>query len=315
MVSAVLVDHPGGPEALRVGERPVRDPGPGEVRVRVSAATVNPADIAVRTLGPGFGLPGQASPPWTPGMEAAGVVESAGDGVALTPGTRVAFVVGPDRPDGGAQAELVIVPAASAAPVPARLSDAEAATVPMNGLTARLALDRLGLRPGQLLGVTGGAGAVGGYVLQLARLAGLRTIADAAPQDRDLVAGLGAGTVVPRGADVAAAFRAEAPEGVDGLVDAAVLDGAVLAAIRDAGALVTLRRWTGPSPAERGIRVEPVFVLSYAHETTLIAQLLELAAEGKLAPRVARELPVAQVADAHRALAAGGVRGRLVLRF
>lgn len=315
LIRAVVVDEPGGPEALRVGERPVRAPGPGELRVRVRAATVNPADFVVRALGPGFGRPDQAPPPWTPGMEGAGTVESAGPEVALAAGTRVAFAVNPDRPEGGAQADLVVVPVASVAVVPDRLGDAEAATLPMNGLTARVALDALALPAGAVLGVIGGAGALGGYVIQLARRAGLRVVADAKPQDEELLRTLGADAVVPRSADVAAAFRAEVPEGVDGLVDAAVLDDAVLGAIRDGGALVTVHGWPGPSPAVRGIRVEPVLVHAHLHRTADLVELVELAARGELTPRIAAELPPEQVAEAHRRLEAGGVRGRLVLRF
>lgn len=313
LVRAVIVEETGGPEVLRVGERVVREPGPGEIRVRVTAATVNPADFVVTGLGPGFGSPDQVPPPWTPGMEAAGVVESVGEGVELHPGMPVAFVTGPDRPEGGAQAEFVVVPAGQVAVVPAGLTDVQAATVPMNGLTARLALDRLGLRPGQVLGVTGSAGALGGYVIELARIAGLRVVAQAAAEDEELVRRLGADVVVPRDGDVGAAFRAKVPGGVDGLVDAAILDAAALGAIRDGGALVTLHSWAGPT--ERDIRIEPIFVLEYAGKTGALAELLQMAAQGRITPRIAEELPADQVAQAHRRLAAGGVRGRLVLRF
>jgi NADPH:quinone reductase-like Zn-dependent oxidoreductase len=86
-------------------------------------------------------------------------------------------------PDGqhGAYAQQVAVPARSAVRTPVGASDAEAATLPMNGLTARLALDLLSLRPGQTVAVTGAAGAVGGYAVQLAKAGGLRVIADASP--------------------------------------------------------------------------------------------------------------------------------------
>ncbi len=150
-------------------------------------------------------------------------------------------IVNPRRPGGGAQAELVVVPAASVARVPEGTSLEAAATLPMNGLTVRLALDRLALQPGQTLGVTGAAGAVGGYAVELGVSDGLRVIAVAAPQDEALVRRFGATAVVPRGDAAIRGLRDAAPGGVDGLIDAAVLDGAVLPAIRDGGKLATVR--------------------------------------------------------------------------
>jgi NADPH:quinone reductase-like Zn-dependent oxidoreductase len=93
----------------------------------------------------------------------------------------------------------VVVPAASVARVPEGTSLEAAATLPMNGLTVRLALDRLALKPGQTLGVTGAAGAVGGYAVELGASEGLRVIAVAAPQDDAIVKRFGAERLVPRG--------------------------------------------------------------------------------------------------------------------
>ena len=146
---AVTFTRFGGPDVLEVAELPEPTPGPGEVRIRVAAATVNPTDI-------GFRAGRQASqqlaemgvhPPYVPGMELAGVVDAAGPGTAWRPGERVMAIVTPRRPGGGAQAELVVVPSASVARVPAGTSlEAAAAALPMNGLTVRLALDRRGRR-------------------------------------------------------------------------------------------------------------------------------------------------------------------------
>jgi NADPH:quinone reductase-like Zn-dependent oxidoreductase len=99
----------------------------------------------------------------------------------------------------GAYAEHLVVPAESVARVPAGMSDVEAATLPMNGLTARMALDLLELPAGATVAVTGAAGAVGGYVVQLATADGFRVIADAADKDEQLVKDLGADVVLPRG--------------------------------------------------------------------------------------------------------------------
>src|SRR3954452_14883645 len=119
---AVAITAPGGPEVLDVIDRDVRPAGAGEVRIAVRAAAVNPTDIGLRERGAGEDL----EPPWVPGMDAAGVVESVGEGVdRLAPGDDVMAALTPRRPEGGAQAELVVVPGASVVPVPARATFAE----------------------------------------------------------------------------------------------------------------------------------------------------------------------------------------------
>jgi len=261
---AVTFSRLGGPEVLEVLELPAPEPGPGEVRIRVAAATVNPTDISFRS-GRQFTVAqlGETGvrPPFIPGMELAGVVDAVGEGTSWRPGDRVMAIVNPRRPGGGAQAELVVVPAASVARVPEGTGLEAAATLPMNGLTVRLALDKLALGPGQTLGVTGAAGAVGGYAVELGVSDGLRVIAVAAPKDEALVKRFGASIVVARGDGAIQGLHDAAPGGVDGLIDAAVLDAAALPAIRDGGKLATVRGYAGPS--ERGITIEPVRVTAY----------------------------------------------------
>ncbi len=316
MMRAVTFSRFGGPDVLEVAELPDPEPGPGEVRIRVRAATVNPTDLGFRS-----GRQGQAAqlaeqgvhPPYIPGMELAGVVDTVGAGASWRPGEHVMAIVTPRRPGGGAQAELVVVPAASVARVPEGTSLEAAATLPMNGLTVRLALDRLDLRPGQTLGVTGAAGAVGGYAVQLGAGEGLRVIAVASSQDEGLVKGLGAEVFVPRGDGAIQGLRAASAGGVDGLIDAAVLDAAVLPAIRDGGRLATVRGFAGPS--ERGITIIPVRVVEYLHNHEALGRLAKQVAAGELTLRVAETFPPERAADAHRKLEAGGVRGRLVIVF
>jgi NADPH:quinone reductase len=309
---AVGITRFGGPEVLEIVELPVPEPGLRQVRIRVAAATVNPADTVLRTGRHGPPAAGVAAP-WVPGMELAGVIDAVGPGTPWQAGDRVMAIVSPAAPGGGAQAELVVVPGDSVARVPAGTSLTAAATLPMNGLTARLALDLLGLRPGQTLAVTGAAGAVGGYIIQLAVQAGLRVIADAAPADAALVRGLGAAMVVQRGPQLAAAVRAVVPSGVDALVDAAVIGQPVLAAVRDGGQVATVRPFRGQ--AERSITVTLVLVGEYLHAGDKLAELAGLVAGGVLTLRVAAEFPAGQAGQAHRLLEAGGVRGRLVLTF
>jgi len=305
---SVIIPHPGGPGVLTVGERPKPAPGPGRVVIRAAAATVNPTDVMLRLMGGG-----ELPPPWTPGMEVAGTVEAAGEGVDFQQGEHVFAIVNPRRPEGGAQAEFVVVPAASAARTPDGGSDVEAATIPMNGLTVLQALRRLALPRGATLGVIGSAGAVGQYAIQLGVHAGLRVLADARPEDEDLVRGFGAHEVIARSGDPGAAFRAVAPDGVDGLIDAAVIDSGALAPIRDHGALATVRRWDGP--AERGIRIEPVMVNADLERAEGLRELADHLRARRLTPRVAGTYPIERASEAHTRLEAGGVRGRLVLTF
>lgn len=316
---AVGVREPGGPSALQLVELPVPEPGPGEIRIRVRAAAVNPTDTVYRQLGPapeeGLG------PPWIPGMELAGTVDAVGptavdDGTAWAVGDRVMAIVMPRRRLGGAYAEQVVVPADAAAAVPDGIGDAEASTLPMNGLTVVSALAHLALPPGAVLGVTGAAGAVGGYAIELGRAAGLTVVADASAADEELVTSLGADVVVRSSRDPreeVAAFRAAVPGGVDGLIDAAVLDAGALGIVRDGGALATVRFWDGPT--ERGIRVHPVRVRDHLHDGAGIARLADLVVRGRLTLRLAGTVPAAEAASAHERLEAGGVRGRLVLTF
>ena len=313
---AVTFSRLGGPEVLEVSDLPEPKPGPGEVRIRVAAATVNPTDISFRSgrqLSTAQLAEMGVRPPYVPGMEFAGVVDAVGEGARWRQGERVMAIVNPRRPGGGAQAELVVVPSASVARVPEGTSLEAAATLPMNGLTVRLALDRLGLRPGQTLAVTGAAGAVGGYAVELGVSEGLRVIAVARAQDEEQVKRFGAETFIPAGDGAIRAVYDAAPGGVDGLIDAAVLDGAALPAIRDGGKLATVRGFAGPS--ERGITIEPVRVLSYVENHDALDRLGRLVAEGRLTLRVAETFPPERAADAQSKLSAGGTRGRLLIVF
>lgn len=307
---AVGITAPGGPEVLQLIDRTAREPGPGEVRIRVRAAAVNPTDIGLRQHGDQ-----NTPPPWTPGMDAAGEIETAGEAVEhLAAGEQVMAAVTPRRLDGGAQAELLVVPATSVVPIPDGVSVEQAATLPMNGLTARLGLDLLALAPGQTLAVSGGAGVLGSYVITLAKQAGLTVIADAKAQDADAVRGYGADTVIARGDDFAAAVREQAPDGVDGVYDTALLNAAALPALRDGGAMAVVRGWT-PERTERGLSVHQVWVRTVLERTDWLRELRELASAGRLALRVAGEYPPERAADAHRAMEAGGLRGRALIVF
>lgn len=310
---AVGVTEYGGPGVLHVLDVAAEPLGEGQVRVRVTAAAVNPTDTGLRA-----GLRGTSDRPATgldvPGMDVAGVLKEIGTGVTtdLNVGDAVMAIVVPSGAHGGYREDLVL-PARSVTRVPVGASDVAAATLPMNGLTARQALDLLALRPGQVLAVTGAAGAFGGYVVQLAKVEGLTVVADASDSDEGLVRSLGADVVVRRGDDVASLVRKHFPTGVDGLADGALLDELALSAVRDGGAVATVRGYAGDG--QRGLRVAPVSVRLYAEEWEKLDRLREMVEQGALTLRVADTYPAEHAAEAHRRLEAGGTRGRLVLRF
>ncbi|UBU18461.1 NADP-dependent oxidoreductase [Nonomuraea gerenzanensis] len=310
----------GGPEVLRVVDLPEPHAGPGEVRVRVRAAAVNPADTLLRSgvLAQSFaGVPA----PYVPGMDIAGVIDEIGPGTetTLSAGEPVMAMVHPIGPAAGGYAEYVALPAGWVVRAPAGADHPAAATLPMNGLTALLTLDRLALAPGSVLAVAGAAGTLGGYLVELGGQAGLRVVADAAPADEDLVRRLGAADVVARGSGVAERLRARYPDGVAAVADTALVGADLLRAVRDGGQYARFRTAGEPGGQEidGGGRVTVLtpFVPDYAGRTDKLDRIRLLAESGALTPRVAAALPAEEAAEAHRRLEAGGLRGRLVLTF
>jgi NADPH:quinone reductase-like Zn-dependent oxidoreductase len=302
----------GGPEVLQLLDLPETQPGPGQVRVRVHAATVNPTDTMLRN-----GSRAQAllaiPPPHVPGMDVAGVIDAIGPNSTtdLAIGDEVMAMVD-NRGNHGGYRESIVLSADAVAPIPQGVSLVEAATLPMNGLTAKQSLDQLGLKPGHTLAVTGAAGCYGGYVIQLAKQAGLRVIADASPADEALVRSFGADTVVPRGPDIAAQIRRVVPNGVDGLADGSFQSELSIGAVRDGGGFATVRGW---SMEQRGIVCHATWVRQYNHRADLLRQLRQDVQTGVITLRVADTYAPEQASEAHRRLEAGGIRGRLVLVF
>ena len=302
----------GGPEVLQTYDLPEVQAGPGQVRIRTQAATVNPADIMFRTgllEAQQVGL----KPPFILGMEAAGVVDEVGAGVTSVKVGDSAIAIVNTRGPQGAYREQLVVDARCVVPAPRGKTPVESATLPMNGMTARRSLDLLGLAAGQTLAVTGAAGAYGGYLIQLAKAEGLIVVADAAEKDEALVKSLGADVVVRRGLEVATRIRAHFPAGVDGLADGAVLNELAIPAVRDGGVFTSVRGFAGAP--QRGIRFEKTAVFAYEHAWAKLDQLRRQVESGVLTLRVAATYPAAQAAAAHRRWEAGGTRGRLVLTF
>lgn len=307
---AAVVEEFGGPEVLRVAELPLPQPGPGQVRVRVTASTVNAIDLATRAGAFAANLPPAASPPYVLGWDVSGTVDALGEGVyGFAEGAPVVGLQQWFEQGVGTYAEYAVLPVGALAPAPAGVDLIAAATLPLNALIARQALDLLALPSGADLLIAGAAGAVGGYAVELAHARGLRVVALARPGDADLVASLGAADLVPRGDDPGAAVRAQYPDGLDGVLDAAGIGTPLLPAARDGGVFHELDGSSVPPP-ERGVRVDHAPVRA---DGVQLAELTDLAAQGRLTLRVAGALPLDQAAHAHRRTAAGGLHGHLVL--
>ena len=207
----------GAPEVLHLAERPDPAPGPDEVVVRIRAANVNPTDLATRA---GVHSPPGLELPYVPGWDLAGEVTAVGGSVdGFAPGDRVVGMIPFGRIGGrvGAYAQAAGVEPGWLSPLAGDVEDAVAATLPLNALTARQALDIIAAPPGSTLLVTGASGAVGGFATQLAARDGVRVIAQASTDDEEWVASLGAAEVLPRSADLASI------DTVDAVLDAVPL--------------------------------------------------------------------------------------------
>ena len=300
-----------GIENIRVDE--VADPTPaaGEVLIAAEAATINPADVAVVTGVAAVGFPPNIHAPYTPGWDLAGRVVALGDGAdgALS-GARVVGFSPWFAAGHGTQASLVALPASNVAVAPDGLPSAQLTTVGLNGLTAWRALDELKLAGGETLVITGAAGSVGGFALELAVARGVRVIAAVRERDRHAVLAIGASAVATTDAgDLGATVRAIVPGGADALLDTASLAGATLGAIRDGGRYVTT---TNAPESERGITVTTIYGQA---DALALNTLIEMATADRLHTPVARTFDVSEARAAYEEFVSGPHRGRIVLTF
>ena len=312
-MKAVGIMKHGGPEALEVLDVPEVDAGPGQIRIRNYAAAVNPTDVAARN-----GLMAEYQkinpPPYVPGMDAAGIVDQLGEGVEtdIKIGDEVMAMVVPSG-NYGAYREQIVLDQNAVVRAPKDTSHIEACTLPMNSLTARLSLDLLGLKEGQVLAVTGSPGAYGGYVVQLAKADGLTVIADSNESDEELLKSLGVDIIIPRGEGYAERIRQEFPNGVDGIADGALLNELAIDAVKDGGSFTSIRGFKGKP--QREIDFTTTWVTAYDCKKDLLEILRQQTEEGILTLRVADTVDIENASEAHRRLEAGGTRGRMVIKF
>ncbi|GIM92615.1 NADP-dependent oxidoreductase [Paractinoplanes toevensis] len=304
---AVAITSFGEPDVLSVVDLPVPQPGAGQVRIKVAAAAVNNFDLVARAGWLGPMLP--AGPQYVFGWDVAGTVDALGAG---TTGYAVGdAVIGmSDWLDtkAGTQAEYVVLDTAAIAPAPSGVSLIEAATLPVNALTVLQSLDLAALQAGETLAVTGAAGAVGGYAVELARQRGLKVVAISASRDEPFLVTRGA-TFVPRSDDPVRSLHDRYPDGVDAVLDAATIGPSMIQAVRDGGVFVSLTPPKTPE-AERGIRVYRAHAQSDGRQLRALA---ELVGQGHLTLRVAETFSFEDAPKAHAAMLKGGLRGRVVL--
>jgi NADPH:quinone reductase-like Zn-dependent oxidoreductase len=298
MVKAARFSRFGGPEVLEIVDLPDPHPGPGQVRIAVRAAGVNPSDWKKRK-----GLMDEELPQ-TMGHEAAGVVDELGEGVAdAAVGDRVFGL----SAEGAAQAELAVL--SFYAPIPPSLNFAGAAALPAAIETATRALDQLGAGSGSTLLISGASGSVGSAAVQLAVVRGARVIGTASPANHDYLRSLGAEPVA-YGEGLARRVRALAPDGVGAALDVAG-SGVLPELIELAGGpehVVTIADFGGAQ--QHGVRFSSGDAGRAVHALAEIGELIE---SGRFSLPVAQTFPLAEIAEAHRAGEDGHVRGKLVL--
>ncbi|MFI6705870.1 NADP-dependent oxidoreductase [Nonomuraea sp. NPDC050478] len=291
----------GGPEVLRVMELPAPQAGPGQVRVRVRTAGVQPFDAAVRA---GWTPPGVTGGlPRIPGNEFAGVVDQVGEEV--TGVTAGAEVLGFSLLR--CYAEYVVVDAGDVTPKPASMPWEVAGSLTAGAQTAELALDGLAVTEGDTLLVHAAAGAVGTVAVQVAGMRGATVIGTAREENHAYLRDLGA-IPVAYGAGLADRVRALAPGGVDAALDGAGGDAleVSLELVKDRDRILTLVEHD--KAAELGIKVT-----RGTRSAERLARYAALYAEGRLKFPVRRTYPLERAADAHREIETRHGAGKIVI--
>lgn len=297
MTTAVVTDY-GTPDVLEIREVPVPRRRPGEALVAVVASTVNPVDMKTRTPGTIQTIPRF---PATLGWDLAGIVVDAPTDSPVSVGDRVIAMHPPEADGTGCWSQYVTVPVERLVAAPTSVDLVTASTLPLAGLTAAQALGRLAPQPGERLLVTGASGSVGGMAVQLAAVQRL-DVSGLVRRDStaETVRAMGAREVVTD-VDAAGAFDA-------------VLDTAgvlVSDLVRPGGRLVTVS--DDDIPDELTEKASSAVHNYVGHDPAGLARLVSLVDSGALTLRVAETFPLSRIADAHRALEAGGLDGKVVV--
>jgi NADPH:quinone reductase-like Zn-dependent oxidoreductase len=309
---AIAVNRWGGREALELVDVEPPPVAPDGVLIRIRAASLNPVDYKVREGNLAGAFPFHF--PVILGWDAAGVVEKVGPAVTwFKPGDPVYGYCRRHELEYGTYAEFTTVPEGFLAHMPEGLSFEEAAALPLAALVAHQSLELLGLRGGEHLFLTGGAGGVGHIAIQLALARGARVIATASPDNHDFLRELGAEPLdyhdehVPK-------FVRELTDGggADAALDLFGGDGQeqAFASLRPGGRLVSIA--TPPSKREH---FESGYVFVRPSGYDLGEHITPLVHDGGLRPHIAATFPLERAAEAHEQLEAGHVRGKIVLKI
>ncbi|MBB0246100.1 zinc-binding dehydrogenase [Streptomyces alkaliphilus] len=304
-MKAIALHRYGGPDELREEELPEPRVAPGEVLIRVRAAGVNPVDWKI-----GAGALDalmEVRFPLVPGWDVSGVVESVGlDVREFEPGDEVLGYLRKDWTQAGTYAELVSAHVRLITHKPPSLGWAEAAGLPLAGLTALQSLRRARVGSGDTVLVHAAAGGVGSLGTQLAVLRGARVIGTASPRNHDFLRGLGA-EPVEYGDELEERVRALAPRGVDAALDFVGENTRDVSAslVHDTARIVSI--------ADPGVSEVGGSYLWVRPDAEDLAELARLAAEDRLTVPVEHTLPLSSAAEAWRRSAAGRTRGKIVL--
>jgi NADPH:quinone reductase len=332
---AIQMTEQGGPEVLRLVEVPAPVPGPGQVLVRVDAASVNFADV-MRRRGDAYPIPTPS--PFVPGGEVAGTVAALGDGVDHLPvGTAVFGIVGAD-PSGG-YAEFAVASASNIIPIPEGLEPDVAAGIVVAGLTATMILaEAARVSEGDTVFVPAAAGGVGSYAVQIAKLLGAANVIAAAstPGKREVALKLGADHAVDYSADgwthtvreltadwgVDVALEMSGPAslnktlGILAPFGRLVVYGAANGTTAELDRVALLRMLYDPQPNQTLTSFNLGVWFQYRAQTAVAAleRLVGWIASGQLATPAVHALPLADAAEAHRLLETGSTTGKVVLK-
>jgi NADPH:quinone reductase-like Zn-dependent oxidoreductase len=309
-MKAIRFHQYGDPDVLRYEDVELPVPGAGQVRVRVAGTTFNGVDANIRAGNMQGPMP--LTLPHVPGVDVAGTVDALGEGVSgLWVGDQVIgflpFV------DDGASADYVVVAAEGLAPAPTSIPLADAAALPVVGLTAWQALfEHAGLRSGQRILVNGASGAVGGYAVQLAKAAGAHVIATGSARSREHLLARGADQVVDH---TTTEVGSELSEPVDVLLNLAPITPeqftALATLVGDGGVVVNTTVWMpAPHDEERGVRGIDLYVRSDAEQ---LAELVARVDRGELVVDVAERVALPDLASVHARAAAGTLTGKVVV--
>ncbi|MBD2090898.1 NADPH:quinone reductase [Microcoleus sp. FACHB-1515] len=313
-------------DVLTVGETNLPLVNAGEVRVRIRASGINPSDVKQRS---GWGGLTMRFDRVIPHNDGAGIIEAVGEGVSIDRlHQRVWIYEATLRSGQGTAAEFVTVPAHQAVPLPDNTDFAAGACLGVPAMTAHYSVFCDGVVSGQTILVTGGAGAVGNYAIQLAKWGGATVITTvSSPEKAEVAKAAGADRIFNyKTEDVAAAVKNEFPKGVDRVVDVdfAANLAVNLQILKRNGAIASYASDSNPQPqisfydlAYKNLRVHTVLVytMNSAAHAAAARDITAALTEGALKHSIAQRFPLAEIAQAHELMESGRAIGNILLEI